>query len=137
MKQQEEEAAKKLAEAQTLRDEISNQREMLGAELEQMRAKTRDLAKQQAAAIVTEARAHMERERETLRHEAVSIQRAQTTRLARAVAAATQATVSGLLQQMAGPELDQMLVAAACRELARFANNSSSAVTVETAGDTG
>ncbi len=133
MKQQEEEAAKKLAEAETLRDQISNQREMLGAELEQMRAKTRDLAKEQAAAVVTEARTQMERERETLRHEAVSIQRAQTSKLARAVAAATQATVRRLLQQMAGPELEQMLVTAACRELARFANNSSSAVTVETA----
>ena len=132
-KRQEDEAAQALARAEQLRQDIDTQHQTLAAELEAMRVKMREAAKQEAEQIVTEARAQMERERATLKREALHIEQAQTAKIARAVATATHGTMQRFLEQMEGPELEQTLVQAACRELQSFSNNSLAPVTVESA----
>jgi F-type H+-transporting ATPase subunit b len=129
----EEEAAQKLADAERLRKDIESQHEKLATELEAMRVKAGAVAKQEAEQIVAEARAQMERERARLRREALHIEQAQTSRIARAVAIAAQSTMKRFLVQMDGPELEQTLIKAACRELGTFSNGSLAPVTVETA----
>ena len=114
---------------------LSPNASVLADELEQIRKKTRELAKVEASAVVDDARKHMEREREALRLESAGIQRVQAVKTAQAVAAAAEQTVSRLLSQLSGPDLKQMLIAAACHELANFANNSHETVTIESASE--
>ena len=132
-KLQEQEASEKLAAAERLRQEIESQRETLATELETMRIKAREAAKQEAEQIVAEGRAHVERELATLKRDALHIERAQTAKIARAVAVATHGTMKRFLEQMEGPELEQTLIKAACRQLKTFSNNSLAPVTVESA----
>lgn len=132
-KQKEEEAAQMLAEAERVRQEIESQRQTLSAELGQMQTKAREVAKREAEQIVAEAHAQMERERATLKREALHIERGQTAKIARAVATTTHSALKRFLRQMEGPELEQTLIKAACRELRTFSNNSLAPVTVESA----
>lgn len=129
----EEDAAQKLADAERLRREVEAQHQAAASELEAMRVKALEAAKQEAAQVLAEARAQMERERESLKRESLNIHRAQTANIARAVAAATNQTVRHFLQEMTGIELEQALVRAACRELQAFSNDSLAPVTVESA----
>ena len=49
------------------------------------------------------------------------------------MATATHSTMKRFLEQLEGPELEQTLIKAACRELQTFSNNSLAPVTVESA----
>jgi F0F1-type ATP synthase membrane subunit b/b' len=132
-KRKDEEAAQKLADAARLRQDIESQHQTLATELAAMRTKVRESAKQDAAQIVDEARAQVERERAALKREALHIEKAQTAKIALAVATVTHHTVKRFLQQMEGPELELTLVKAACRELQALSNDSLAPVGVESA----
>jgi F0F1-type ATP synthase delta subunit len=75
----------------------------------------------------------MELERASMKRDALHIEGAQLSKIARAVATATHDALKRFLQQMEGPELEQTLIKAACRELQTFSNNSLAPVTVESA----
>ena len=132
-KRKEEAAARKLAEAEQLRQEIESRHGELATELETMRTKAREVAKQEAEEIVAKAGARIERERAALKRAALHIEQAQTAKIARAVTTATHDTMQRFLRQIEGPELEQALVNGACRELRKFANRSLAPVTVESA----
>jgi F0F1-type ATP synthase membrane subunit b/b' len=130
---QENEATQMFAEADRVREEMESQRQVLSLELEQTQTKAREVAKQEAEQIVAEARSRMERERATLTRESLHIEQAQTAKIASAVATVTHTTLKRFLQQMEGPELEQTLIKAACRELQTLSNHSLTPVTVESA----
>jgi F-type H+-transporting ATPase subunit b len=132
-RQLEDDAAQKLTDAESLRQDVESQRQALAGELETMRVRVREIARQEAEQILAEARAHAERERAALKRDALHIERAQMTKIARAVATATHDTMKRFLQQMEGPELEQTLLKAACRELKAFSNNPLAPVTIESA----
>lgn len=136
-RRKDEEATRKLADAERQRQDIESQHETLGTELEAMQTKMREAAKQEAEDVVAEARAQMERERATRKREALHIEKAQTAKIARAVATVTHNTIKRFLQQLDGPELEQTLIQAGCRELRTFSNNSLAPVTVESAAPLG
>ena len=129
----EEDAARKLVDAQQVRDDVDSQRQALTSELEALRTKNRDAAKQEAEQIVAEAHAHAQRERAALKREALHIERAQTAKIARAVATVTHHAMTRFFQQLEGPELEQSLVKAACRELQASSNDSLAPVAIESA----
>jgi F0F1-type ATP synthase membrane subunit b/b' len=129
----EEEAEQKLAEATSMRQEIELQHKMLARELETMRNEAREAVKREVEQTLAEARAQIERERATLKRQALHIERSQTAKIARAVATATRNTTERFLEQLGGPELERALIEAACRELKAFSNDSLAPVTVETA----
>jgi F0F1-type ATP synthase membrane subunit b/b' len=133
IKAQEEEAAQKLTDAERMRQEINTQHKGLATELEQLRTKARAAAKQESEALLATTRAQLERERSALRRDALNIENAQTAKLAQALAAAAYSTVKRFFEQMAGPELEQLLIKAACRELSTFSSNALESVTVESA----
>jgi len=133
VRQHEEKTAQKLADVERLRENIESQQKGLVAELENMRIKAHEAAKQEAEQIITEARAQIERERATQKYEVLHIQQAQTAKIARAVATAAYNTIRRFFEQMEGPELEQTLIKSACRELQTFSNNSLAPVTVESA----
>jgi len=132
-RQIEEEAAQKLAGAESVRRDIESQRQALASELEAMRTKIREAAKQQAEQLLAEARTQIQRERDTAKREALHIEQAQATKIARAVASVTHATMRRFLEQIEGPQLERALVEAACRELEAFSDNSLAPVAVESA----
>ena len=132
-RQLEEDAVQKLADAERLRQEADAQQQAVATELEEMRTGARRTAEEEARQIVAEAREQADRERDSLKREALNIHRAQTANIARAVATATNQTVRQFLQQMTGIELEQALVRAACRELQAFSDDSLAPVTVESA----
>jgi F0F1-type ATP synthase membrane subunit b/b' len=133
VRRHEEDAAQALADAERLRKDIESQRATLATELEAIRAKARDAAKQEAESIINDARAHMEKEHAALKRDALHIERAQAAKIASAVATATHETMKRFLEQMQGPELEQTLIKAACRELQAFSNNALKPVTIEVA----
>jgi len=127
------EAAQKLSDAERLRTEMESKREALAGELDALRAKSREAASQEASQIVADARARADQERANVKRDSLNIERAQMARIAGAVAAATHATMGRFLQQMEGPELEQTLIKAVCRELAAFSTNSLAPVVIESA----
>jgi F0F1-type ATP synthase membrane subunit b/b' len=132
-RRQEEEAEQKLEDAERLRKEVEAQQQAVADQLEEMRSEARRGAEQEADQIVAEAREQADRERAALKREALNISRAQTANIARAVATAANQTVRQFLEEMAGLELEQALVRAACRELRALSNDSLAPVTVESA----
>lgn len=129
----EEDAERKLADAESHWQEVESQRRALASELEAMRDKVREKAKQEAEQILAEARARADQEQAALKRDALHIERAQLTKIARAVAGATHDAMQRLLRQMQGPELEQALLRTACREVQTLSNNSLAPVTVESA----
>ncbi len=130
---QEQQAAQTLSDAERLRADIDAQRHALAAELDEMRAKAREVARQEAAQLVAEARTQIERERASLKREAMQIDKVQTAKVAGLVASATHAALRRFLRQIEGPDLERSLISAACRELDAFSNNSIAPATVESA----
>lgn len=130
-----EDAEQKLKDAERLRQEVAAQHQAVADELEQMRTEARRVADQEARQIVAEAREQADREQAALKREALNISRAQTARIARAVAAAANQTVREFLEDIEGIDLDQALVRSACRELRTLsdAGDSLAPVTVESA----
>jgi F0F1-type ATP synthase membrane subunit b/b' len=134
---QAEEAARKLSDAERVRQEIAAQRQKLATELELMRAESRETAKQEADTLLAAARAQLERERAALRRDLLNIENAQTVKLAQALASAAHTTLKRFLEQMEGPELEQLLLKAACRELNTLSHGALGPVTVEAAAPLG
>jgi F0F1-type ATP synthase membrane subunit b/b' len=132
-RQVEQEAARKLAEAESLQQKIEAQHQSLGGELEAMRRKAHEAAEQEAEQIRAEARHQAEQERAAVKREALHIERAQLTRLAEILATATQQTVGRFLGQLDGPSIEQTLLQAACRELKSFDNRPLPPIVVESA----
>jgi F-type H+-transporting ATPase subunit b len=130
---QEEEAARRLAEADGVRKEVEAQRRRLEAEADETRARAKEAAGKEAEAILAEARAHAEHERTETKRQALNIERAQLAALARSVATVAQEAVQRLLGQLQGPELERALLQAACRQLQGFADRPRAPVVVESA----
>lgn len=134
LRQFEDDAAKKLADAKNLQQQAESQRQALASELETMRVKMRETAKQEAEQILADAHAHAERERAALRRDALHIEQAQIAKIGKVVATATYNSTKHFLQQMNGPELQQTLIKSACRELKTISKDSLAPVTIESAG---
>lgn len=130
---QAEEAARKLSDAKRVRQEIEAQHQKLATELERLRAETHKTAKQESDALLATTRAQLERERAALRRDMLNLEKAQTAKLARALASAAYATLKRFFEQMEGPELEQLLLKAACRELHLLSNHALGPVTIESA----
>jgi F0F1-type ATP synthase membrane subunit b/b' len=132
-KTQEDEAAQKLSEAERGRQEIELQHKSLAAELEHMHAEARETAKQESDTLLAATRAQLERERAALKRDGLHIEKAQTAKLAHALASVAHATLKRFFEQMEGPELEQLLLTAACRELTTISNHAVGPVTIESA----
>jgi F0F1-type ATP synthase membrane subunit b/b' len=130
---QEEEAARKLSEAEQIRQEIDSQRRQLNTELERMRAESRTTAKQESDALLAATRAQLERERTVLQRDMLNLEKSQITRLAGVLASAAHATIKRFFEQLEGPELEQLLLKSACRELTLLAAHALGPVTIECA----
>lgn len=137
VKTQAEETARKLSDAERVRQEIEAQRQKLNTELELMRDESRETAKQEADTLLAAARAQLEREQAALRRDLLNIEKAQTAKLAHALASAAHSTLKRFLEQMEGPELEQLLLKAACRELNSLSHDALAPVMVETAAPLG
>jgi F-type H+-transporting ATPase subunit b len=107
------EAERAVQEARARRVEVENS-------LEDLRARLQREAERERDRILEEARAQMQRERESLKEELVSRRCAQARSLARDAALAAGEIVVRLLEAIRGPNLEQALLGAACRELAQL-----------------
>lgn len=130
---QEDEAAQKLSDAERVRQEIELQHRRLDAELEHRRVEAREIAKQESDTLLAATRAQLERERATLRRDVLNIEKAETAKLAHVLASSAHATLKRFFEQMEGPELEQLLLKAACRELTTMSNHAVGPVTIESA----
>lgn len=133
LEQQVREAQEKLAAAQQLQTQIESDRRTVGAELETLRAQLRTEAERDAARLAHEAREHRERQIALLKREALHIEQAQAAKIAQAVARTAEHALRRLLQQVHGPDLEHVLLKAACRELKLLAEHELAPVTVESA----
>jgi F0F1-type ATP synthase membrane subunit b/b' len=107
------EAERALQDARTRRSELEDS-------LEELRERVQSEAEKEGERFIEAARAHAERERETLKEELVSLRRAQARSLARDAAFAAKEIVERLLEEMEGPDLEHALLRAACRELEKL-----------------
>ncbi len=126
-------AAQKLAEADRLRQQVDAQRANLATELDAMRTQAAEQTKREAQQQIADTLAEIARERDRYKREVVNIDQSQTAKLALAVAGAAQQAMTQLLQQIKGPELEQALLRAACRELRALGADSLAPVTIESA----
>lgn len=131
--QLEDEAAKKLYEAERASEEINNRRAQLESDLQGVRSQAEQAAKAEAQRLIAQVREQLERERAEAQRNVAHLQQSQSARLAMVVAAAARSTVQQLLQKLDGPELEQLLIEAACRELQSFTGDIRSRVVVITA----
>jgi F-type H+-transporting ATPase subunit b len=128
------EAGAKLAEAAKKQAEIDATWRKLQDELNQLRARELEAARQKADEILAAARAAAEREREMLRRRAGQLADDAAGRLSQAAAGAATAAVAELLAQIQGPDLDEALLGAACEQLRHLPAERLAPVKVESAG---
>jgi len=126
-------AAETLAHAETVRQEIDTAHANLYAELNELRTRELEAARQQAGQLLTNARTAAERERETRRREAARISDAQRNALAQVAAAAAAETVGRLLEQIGGPDLQSALIRSACQQLQALPQDTFAHVKIESA----
>lgn len=107
-------------EAERLLADAQVQRAKLEGSMEELRQRLEREAEAERDRLIAAARAQTQREHETRKQELVAQRRAQTQTLARDAAHAAVQIVVHLLDQMQGPELEQTLLAAACRELEKL-----------------
>jgi F-type H+-transporting ATPase subunit b len=132
---EEREAAEKLVEAERALAEAAARRSEFEGSLASLRERVREEAERERARLLDAAREQAQRERETLKTELAALRRGQARRVASDAAAAAREIVVRLLERIAGPDLEQALVEAASRELAKLASAGSVApVIVESAG---
>jgi F-type H+-transporting ATPase subunit b len=108
------------AEAERALQDARARRAELETSLEELRERVQRDAEAERERVVEEARAQMQRERETLKGELISQRRAQARSLASDAAFAAKEIVVRLLREMGGPDLEQTLLRAACRELEKL-----------------
>jgi F0F1-type ATP synthase membrane subunit b/b' len=87
------------------------------AELERSRDQLRGEAESEKQALLEAGRAQLKRERGQLDQELNAARRAQTRMLARDAAFAAHAIVQRLLAELKGPDLEELLLGCACRNL--------------------
>ena len=102
-----------------LADARAKQAKLEGS-MEELRERLQREAEAERDRLVAAARAQTERERETLKQQLVAQRRAQTHSLSRDATHAAMQIVVGLLDQAKGPELEQSLQGAACREVEKL-----------------
>jgi len=111
------EAASKLAAAETARAEAERRVKELAVELGGMETRAKEAAAQQTAKILAEARARIETERVAFESSLAGIELARVDAQAEALATIAGGLVSRLLTEIAGPDLDHALLRMAVREL--------------------
>ena len=107
------EAERALQNARTLRSELESS-------LAELRERVQRDAEGERERLLESARVQARQERETLERELASVRRAQAQSLARDAASAAREIVARLLEQMQGPDLEDTLLRAACRELEKL-----------------
>ena len=103
--------------AQEALEQARAQRTDFESTMESLRDRILQEAEAEAGRILESARAQARRERETWKEELVSERRARAHSLALDAAFAAREIVAGLLDRVAGPELEIALLDEACREL--------------------
>ena len=132
---EEREAAEKRAEAERALAEAAARRSEFESSLASLRERVREEAERERSRLLDAAREQAQRERETLKTELAALRRGQVGRVASDAAAAAREIVVRLLEQIESPDLEQALVGAASRELAKLAATGPVApVIVESAG---
>jgi F-type H+-transporting ATPase subunit b len=124
-------AAQKLAEAEQMRQQIDATRASLQAELNELRKRELEVARQQADQILSDARTAAQLQREESHRQAAQMTATQRDKLAEASASAAAETVGRLLEQIGGPDLQSALIESACRQLDSFSRGAIAPVTVE------
>lgn len=110
-------AAAKLAEAEAMRQQIQDTHAQLQTELNERRGDEIAAIQRQADEILTSARSAAAMQRKQSLLQASRISDSQRDTLAEVAAASAADAVAKLLQQIEGPELQEGLVQAACRQL--------------------
>lgn len=127
-------AAEARAEAERVLGDARARRAELEDSLEELRVRVQREAETERERFVEAARAQMQHERETLKGELFSQRLAQARSLAGDAAFAAKEIVVRLLEEMGGPDLEETLLRAACRELEKLAfSGSLSPIVVESA----
>jgi len=126
-------AAQKLAKAEKIEQDIDARSAALQSELNELREQAHEAASKQAEAILTEARAAADREREASMRLAARMSETQRDTLAEVAAAATAETVGRLLGQINGPDLQSALIASACQQLESLPHGTITPVKIESA----
>ncbi len=124
-------AAEKLAEAETMRQQIQQAHLDLQAELNERREVEVAAIQRQCDELLDAARAEAVKQREQSRLLASRIADSQRDTLADVVAGAAADAVGKLLQHIDGPDLQEALVGAACQQLASLTPHRLAPVKVE------
>jgi hypothetical protein len=101
--------------------------------LERMRAESRTTAKQESDALLAATRAQLERERTALQRDMLNLEKSQITRLAGVLASAAHVIIKRFFEQLEEPELEQLLLKSACRELTLLSAHAFGPTTIESA----
>lgn len=116
-----ERAERAAADARTEAEAALQKARARGAELERsasdLREQVRREAEEERERILAAARAQSQREHDTLKEQLVALRRGQARSLTRDAAFAAREIVVRLLEMMGGPDLEETLLQAACREL--------------------
>lgn len=129
-------AAERRAQAERALAEAAARQGELERSNASLRERVREEAESERSRVLDEAREQAQRERETLKAELAALRRGQARRIAADAAAAAREIVVRLLAQIQGPDLEQALVAAASRELAKLATGGPvDPMIVESAGE--
>lgn len=129
----EEQAKSKLAYAETLENELNQQRQSVTQELEHMRLSARASASEESERILANARAEVDRELDQIRIKALQIDQAQARHLAQFIAIKTTVAINKLLADINGPKLESALISAAVRQLETFSGEMLAPVSVASA----
>lgn len=133
LKQQTDEIAARLADAEEKKAEVEQRLASLEQEVEQRHAEAATAAEQEAAQIIAAARESARRESETARKRLAGLEQDQLERLSRVVAESAGAAVDRLLRSLDQPGLNQALVNAACRQIRTLDGSTLAPVQVESA----
>jgi F-type H+-transporting ATPase subunit b len=133
MRQQTDEIAARLADAERKKTDFDRRLASLEQELDQRRSEAETAAEQETAQIIAAARETARRETQTARKRLAGLEQGQLERLSRVVAESAGAAVDRLLRSLEQPALAQALVDAACRQIREFDGNSLAPVRVESA----
>jgi F0F1-type ATP synthase membrane subunit b/b' len=122
-------------EAERERAQLAAERAAREVEVAAARERLAREAESEREALLEAGRTQLKRERERLDLELRAARRAQTRALARDAAFAAHAIVRRLLAELKGPELEESLLASACRDLAELARGGPLApILIESAG---
>ncbi len=110
-------AKEKLAEAERTRQEADRGRAHLQVELNELRSRELESARQQAQELLAQAHGAADRQLQLAHQQAVEISEMQRDTLSRAAAAAAATTVKHLLEALDGENLQTALVRVACEQL--------------------